>query len=342
MQKSIKNFLLLTALSPLLVHCASTGQDIDRLDLQVRNLNTQRAQLEQKIEQLNKQNAGYDIPGQVAKSLQQQAAMSDTLDKLNTEMVQLRGQIDEYSHATQRLQKENKDLRVHMDAKTDKLADQIILLTDQLGQAAAKMSDANKGREMQETADKVKASEEKSKSESKAREAERLAQEKETERLLAESTSKSGAKATPGAEGKKEKGAAAAKSETSSSAKEDEGHYNEGIALFQEKKYKQAYAMFADFINKYPKSEKAANARFWLGDCYYNQNEHELAILEYQKVIADYPNHGKAPAALLKQGLAFEQLKDKDTAKIVYRKLLADYPKSEQAGSAQSHLNALK
>lgn len=338
MKKSLTNFLLLTSLSPFLVNCASSGQDINRLDLQVRNLNSQRAQLEQKIEQLNKQNAGYDVGAQVAKSLQQQAAMSDTIDKLNNEMLQIRGQVEESTHANQRLQKENKDLRAHMDAKLDKMADQIILLTDQLGQAAAKMTDVNKGREMQDTADRVKASEERSKAENQAREAERLAKEKETERLLAEGNQK-GAKTATTPESKK--GATPAKSETSS-AKEDDGHYNEGIALFQEKKYKQAYTMFADFLTKYPKSEKAANARFWLGDCYYNQNEYELAILEYQKVIADYPTHGKAPAALLKQGLAFEQLKDKDTAKIVYRKLIADYPKSEQAGSAQNHLNALK
>ena len=66
----------------------------------------------------------------------------------------------------------------------------------------------------------------------------------------------------------------------------------------------------------------APNARFWLGDCYYSQQEFELSILEYQKVIADYPNHAKAPAALLKQGLAFEKLKDNETAKIVYKKVL--------------------
>lgn len=336
MKKSIANFLLLASLSPLLVQCATADQDINRLDLQVRNLNSQRAQLEQKIEQLNKQNAGYDVGAQVAKSLQQQAAMSDTIDKLNTEMLQVRGQLEETTHTNQRLVKENKELRVQMDAKFDKLADQIILLTDQLSQTAAKMSDVGKGREIQETADRVRANEEKAKTESHAREAERLAQEKETERLLAEGNQK------PGAKGEAKKTTPVAKSESASSAKEDEGHYNEGIALFQEKKYKQAYAMFADFLGKYPKSDKAANARFWLGDCYYNQNEYELAILEYQKVIADFPTNLKAPAALLKQGLAFEQLKDKDTAKIVYRKLLADYPKSEQAGAAQNHLNALK
>ena len=86
----------------------------------------------------------------------------------------------------------------------------------------------------------------------------------------------------------------------------------------------------------------APNSRFWLGDCYYNQQEYELAILEYQKVIADYPTDGKAPAALLKQGLAFEKLKDNETAKVVYDKLLKGYPKSDQVETAKKRIESFQ
>jgi tol-pal system protein YbgF len=86
----------------------------------------------------------------------------------------------------------------------------------------------------------------------------------------------------------------------------------------------------------------AANARFWLGDSLYNQNEFELAILEYQKVIADFPSSPKAPAALLKQGLSFEKLNEKATAGIVYNKLLNEYSGSEQATTARQRLDSLR
>ena len=112
--------------------------------------------------------------------------------------------------------------------------------------------------------------------------------------------------------------------------------------MFRSGKLNEAYQVFNDYIEKYPGGKMAPNARFWLGDCYYNQQEYELAILEYQKVIADYPTHSKAPAALLKQGLAFEKLKDKETAKIVYGKLLEDYPKSEQVTTARKRIETLK
>ncbi len=118
--------------------------------------------------------------------------------------------------------------------------------------------------------------------------------------------------------------------------------YDEGLADFTTKKFKEAYDTFSRYLDKYPKGNLAGNARFWLGDSLYNQGKYELAILEYQKVIADFPNHPKCPAALLKQGLAFEKLKDLDTAKLVYYKLDAEYPKSEEASAAKKRLDSIK
>ena len=118
--------------------------------------------------------------------------------------------------------------------------------------------------------------------------------------------------------------------------------YDAGMADFKAGKYREAYLKFSTYLEKNPKSELAGNARFWLGDCLYRQNEFALAILEYQKVIDDYRNHPKKPAALLKQGLAFEKLADKKTAKIVYLKLLKLYPGRPEAETAQKRLNAIR
>ena len=118
--------------------------------------------------------------------------------------------------------------------------------------------------------------------------------------------------------------------------------YNKGLAAYKANKYKEAYSAFSSYLEKNRTAPLAPNARFWLGECLFQQKEFELAILEYQKVLADYPKSNKAPAALYKQGQAFEMLAEKDTAKIVYNKLLADYPKSEQVEMAQKRLKELK
>ena len=118
--------------------------------------------------------------------------------------------------------------------------------------------------------------------------------------------------------------------------------YTQSLSLYKDKKIDQAYDGFADYLSRNPNGKMVANARFWMGECLFKQNEFELAILDYQKVIVDHPRHSKAPAALLKQGMAFEKLKDGETAKIVYQKILDTYPESDQATPARKRLESLK
>lgn len=115
------------------------------------------------------------------------------------------------------------------------------------------------------------------------------------------------------------------------------GHYQEAYQLYKDNAYRQAIEKFRTFLKEYPDSKLAGNARFWLGECYYQQERYEEAILEYEKVIREHKGP-KAPAALLKEGLAFQRLGETATAKLLMEKLIAEYPKSEQAEAARSKL----
>ena len=42
---------------------------------------------------------------------------------------------------------------------------------------------------------------------------------------------------------------------------------------------------FEEFISRYPDSQNADNAQFWIGEIYYREKWYEKAILEYQNVI---------------------------------------------------------
>lgn len=118
------------------------------------------------------------------------------------------------------------------------------------------------------------------------------------------------------------------------SAKED---YDEAYKLYKENAYRQAIEKFKTFLKEYPDSELAGNARYWLGECYYQQERYEEAILEYEKVVREHKGP-KVSAALLKQGLAFHHLGDAKTAKFLMEKLLEEYPKTEQAEVARANL----
>jgi len=99
---------------------------------------------------------------------------------------------------------------------------------------------------------------------------------------------------------------------------------------------------FQELIEKFPKSERADNAQFWIGEIYYREKWYEKAILEYQKVIENYPKGNKVPASLLKQGLAFLNLGDKNNSRLILKELIKKHPKSNEAKIAKDKVKSLK
>ncbi|NNL78071.1 MAG: tol-pal system protein YbgF [Desulfobacterales bacterium] len=99
---------------------------------------------------------------------------------------------------------------------------------------------------------------------------------------------------------------------------------------------------FQELIERHPKSERADNAQFWIGEIYYREKWFEKSILEYQKVIENYPTGNKVPASLLKQGLAFFNLGDKANSRLILQELIKKHPQSNEAKIAKDKLKALK
>ncbi len=102
-----------------------------------------------------------------------------------------------------------------------------------------------------------------------------------------------------------------------------------------------ARIQFENFINRFPDSGNADNARFWIADSYYMDKWYEKAILEYQKVLEQYPDSNKTAAALLKQGYAFAELGEKANARLILRELIKKSPESNEAKYAAEKLKTL-
>jgi tol-pal system protein YbgF len=114
--------------------------------------------------------------------------------------------------------------------------------------------------------------------------------------------------------------------------------YKQAKQAFDQGDADTARKRFQELIKRYPKSENADNAQFWIGEIYYREKWYEKAILEYQKVIENYPKGNKIPAALLKQGMAFLNLGDKANSKLILEELVKKYPKSNEAKIAREKL----
>ncbi len=123
--------------------------------------------------------------------------------------------------------------------------------------------------------------------------------------------------------------------------KTQDGLYDAAKALFDKGDFENARIRFENFINKYPDSSRADNARFWIADSYYAEKWYEKAILEYQKVLESYPDSNKSSAARLKQGYAFAQLGETANARLILNELIKRHPDSKEAGYAQEKLKTL-
>jgi len=118
--------------------------------------------------------------------------------------------------------------------------------------------------------------------------------------------------------------------------------YDQALALYQSGKVEDAIEGFQAFLRNYPKSDRADNAQFWVGECYMSLKQYEKAILAYQEVIKKYPKGNKVPNALLRQAMAFLEINDKTSSKLLLRKIIKSYPRSSEAEIAKKKLATLK
>jgi len=114
--------------------------------------------------------------------------------------------------------------------------------------------------------------------------------------------------------------------------------YKDALQLIQNKQPGEARKLFKDYLKNYPDGPLAGNARFWVGESYYDEKNYERAIVEYDDMIKKHPDGIKVPASLLKQAMAFDRLKDWETAKALFDKLIKEHPGSEEAKTAKNIL----
>jgi tol-pal system protein YbgF len=105
--------------------------------------------------------------------------------------------------------------------------------------------------------------------------------------------------------------------------------------------YITARQYFQKQLKKFPQSNRADNAQFWIGETYYREKWYEKAILEYDNVINNYPKGNKVPAALYKQALAFIHVDNIPLARVRLKELIEKYPDATESGLARKKLEGL-
>lgn len=117
--------------------------------------------------------------------------------------------------------------------------------------------------------------------------------------------------------------------------------YDRAFELIQARQYEQAATAFREFLERYPGTEYAANAQYWLAETYYVRSQFGEALPEFQGVLDDYPRSSKVPDALLKVGYCNYELGNIDEARMTLREVQAEYPDTTAARLARQRLDQI-
>jgi tol-pal system protein YbgF len=96
--------------------------------------------------------------------------------------------------------------------------------------------------------------------------------------------------------------------------------------------YRDAERDFTAYIASYPKSPRAADANFWLGEAQYSQGKYNEAAKTFLNAHQTYGKTSpKAPEMLLKLGMSLAALDNTDTACVTLREVPKRYPTAARA-----------
>ena len=117
--------------------------------------------------------------------------------------------------------------------------------------------------------------------------------------------------------------------------------YSSAYADFSKGNYALAIQGFEEYAERYPDTELADNAMYWIGECNFSQGRYKAAIDSFDTMLEKYPKSDKAAAANLKKALAFVQLNQLGQGIEQLRFVTSNYPGTDEARIASDRLQSL-
>ncbi|WP_040261061.1 tol-pal system protein YbgF [Pseudomonas massiliensis] len=132
----------------------------------------------------------------------------------------------------------------------------------------------------------------------------------------------------------------AANAEPADPAKE-KLYYDAAFDLIKAKDFDKASQAFSAFLRKYPNSQYAGNAQYWLGEVNLAKGDLQGAGQAFAKVSQLYPKHPKVPDAMYKLADVERRLGHTDRVKPILQQVVSQFPGTAAAQLAQRDLQRL-
>ncbi|WP_263263992.1 tol-pal system protein YbgF [Pseudomonas sp. RIT-PI-S] len=118
-------------------------------------------------------------------------------------------------------------------------------------------------------------------------------------------------------------------------------YYDAAFDLIKAKDFDKASQAFSAFLRKYPNSQYAGNAQYWLGEVNLAKGDLQGAGQAFAKVSQLYPKHPKVPDSLYKLADVERRLGHTDRVKPILQQVISQYPGTAAAQLAQRDLQKL-
>lgn len=103
-----------------------------------------------------------------------------------------------------------------------------------------------------------------------------------------------------------------------------------------------ARTAFEDLLTRYPESDVAADAQFYVGETHAAEGNAEAADQAYARVASAYPRSPRAATATYKRAVAAEGARRTREARQLYNEVVSKFPRSDEAALARDRLRDLQ
>lgn len=102
--------------------------------------------------------------------------------------------------------------------------------------------------------------------------------------------------------------------------------YSRARELLVDGNYAEAEVAFGDFLERYPRAENAADARFWFAFTQLARNNYQDAASNFVRYLQDTPQGPRAPEAQVRLGMALAGMDQRTQACQAFASLTRRYP----------------
>ncbi len=121
----------------------------------------------------------------------------------------------------------------------------------------------------------------------------------------------------------------------------EESIFGRAMSNLKAKKYSQAIIGFEELTALYPESDVVPEARYRVGEAYYQQGDYYRAVEVMTNLATSYPESPFTPEAYLLTARSHHELGNDDKASEILEYLMSEYQDTETASVAENFLKSI-